>query len=92
MNNQIRLLSVLSFLKKKTVLIGLPLVLLTIGVVFVALVRFGIIKDPFPLQNIPFLSKEPRVAIKSSYKNPFDKKTQYVNPFDTYKNPFVVAK
>lgn len=66
--------------------------LLVIGVVFVALVRFGIIKDPFPLQNIPFLSKEPKVSLKTEYKNPFDKKTQYVNPFDAYKNPFVVAK
>lgn len=74
------------------VLIGLPLFLLVIGGIFVGLVRFGVIKDPFPLQNIPFLSKKPKVAIKTEYKNPFDKKTQYVNPFDTYKNPFVVAK
>ncbi len=78
--------------RKKKILIVLPLLLLAIGVVFVALVRFGIIKDPFPLQNIPFLSKEPKVSIKTEYKNPFDKKTQYVNPFDAYKNPFVVAK
>lgn len=66
--------------------------LLVIGVIYVALVRFGVIKDPFPLQNIPFLSKGPQVSLKTEYKNPFDKKTQYVNPFDTYKNPFVVAK
>lgn len=78
--------------RKKKILIALPLFLLVIGVVFVGLVRFGIIKDPFPLQNIPFLSKEPKVSIKTEYKNPFDKKTQYVNPFETYKNPFVVAK
>lgn len=82
----------LSLLRKKRVLIGLPSFLLVIGVVFVALVRFGVIKDPFPLQKIPFLSKEPKVSLKTEYKNPFDKKTQYVNPFDTYKNPFVVAK
>ena len=66
--------------------------LLAIGVVYVALVRFGIIKDPFPLPGIPFLQQGPQVSIKTEYKNPFDKKTQYVNPFDTYKNPFVVAK
>ena len=77
--------------RKKKILIVLSS-LLVIGVVFVALVRFGIIKDPFPLQNIPFLSKELKVSIKTEYKNPFDKKTQYVNPFDAYKNPFVVAK
>ncbi len=34
----------------------------------------------------------PKVELKSEYKNPFDKNTQYVNPFDQYKNPFVVSK
>lgn len=28
------------------------------------------------------------VALKSEYENPFDKNTQYVNPFNSYKNPF----
>ena len=78
--------------RKKKILIVLPLALLAIGVLYIALVRFGIIKDPFPLGNIPFLQTQPKVSIKTEYKNPFDKKTQYVNPFDTYKNPFVVAK
>lgn len=78
--------------RKKKILIALPLFLLVVGVVFVGLVRFGIIKDPFPLANIPLLHQGPQVSIKTEYKNPFDKKTQYVNPFDTYKNPFVVAK
>ena len=77
--------------KKKKMFIGL-LVLLFIGVIYIALIRFGVIKDPFPLQNIPFLQAQPKVSIKTEYKNPFDKKTQYVNPFDTYKNPFVIAK
>ncbi len=77
---------------KKKIFIVLPLFILVIGIVFVALVRFGIIKDPFPLANIPLLRQEPQVSIKTEYKNPFDKKTQYVNPFDTYKNPFVVNR
>ena len=77
--------------RKKKIIIVLSS-LLVIGVVLVALVRFGVIKDPFPLPNIPFLKQGPQVSIKTEYKNPFDKKTQYVNPFDTYKNPFVVAK
>ena len=52
---------------------------------------FRLIKNPLP--NLPLLKqKEPKVSIKTEYKNPFDKKTQYVNPFETYKNPFVVAK
>lgn len=28
------------------------------------------------------------VAPETNYANPFDKNTQYVNPFSTYKNPF----
>lgn len=32
--------------------------------------------------------KEPKVELKTQYKNPFDKKAQYVNPFDQFKNPF----
>lgn len=36
--------------------------------------------------------KEPKVALKSEYKNPFEKKSQYVNPFDQYKSPFVNLK
>ncbi|MEK7534027.1 MAG: hypothetical protein AAB600_01690 [Patescibacteria group bacterium] len=81
-------------IKNRKAFIGLPLVLLVVGIVFVVLVRFGIIKDPFPLKTIPFLQKqkEPKVSIKTKYNNPFDKKTQYVNPFEAYKNPFVVAK
>lgn len=42
--------------------------------------------------NLPFLSNQPSVAVKTEYKNPFDKETQYVNPFDSYKNPFTIAK
>lgn len=92
MNNQNRLASVLLLFRNRRVLIVLPVFLLIVGVVYVGLIRFGIIKDPFPLQNIPFLQQGPQVSLKTEYKNPFDKKTQYVNPFDTYKNPFVVAK
>lgn len=40
-------------------------------------------------KKIPGLSeKAPNVALKTEYKNPFDKKTQYVNPFAETKNPF----
>lgn len=83
---------VASLFTKKRVIIGLPLFLLLAGVVFVLLVRFGIVKDPFPFQNIPLFQKGPKVSIKTEYKNPFDKKSQYVNPFQEYKNPFVFAQ
>jgi hypothetical protein len=92
LNNQNNQTVRLSILKKKKVIVGVMIFFFLIGVVYVGLVRFGIIKDPFPLLSIPFLQKEPKVSIKTEYKNPFDKKTQYVNPFEDYKNPFVVAK
>lgn len=42
------------------------------------------------LQNV--FQKKAVVELKTAYKNPFDKKTQYVNPFETYKNPFVTNR
>ena len=36
--------------------------------------------------------KQPKVELKTEYKNPFNKDTQFVNPFDKTKNPFAVAK
>lgn len=33
-------------------------------------------------------NQEPSVTLKTDYQNPFDKSTQYVNPFSDYKNPF----
>lgn len=70
----------------------LPLaLLLIIGAALFTLVYFGIIQNP--LKKIPGLGqKQPQVELKTQYKNPFKKDTQYVNPFDTYKNPFEVAK
>ena len=69
----------------------LPLLLaVIIGAAIFALVYFGLIKNPF--SKLPIGQKGANVALKSEYKNPFDKNTQFVNPFDSYKNPFVVAK
>lgn len=65
--------------------------LLAIVAVFFGLLYFGVLKNPF--KNIPlFGSREPQVQLKAGYENPFKKETQYVNPFETYKNPFTVAK
>lgn len=44
------------------------------------------------LINIPSLSKSPKVELKESYGNPFKKETQFVNPFETYKNPFTTNR
>ena len=62
-------------------------VLLVAGAVIA--VATGLVKVPF---KTPFGPKQPKVELKTEYKNPFDKKTQFVNPFDTYKNPFVVNR
>lgn len=42
----------------------------------------GNIKNPF--------QKQPKPQLKTEYKNPFEKESSYVNPFDGYKNPFDV--
>lgn len=62
-----------------------PLVVIVLLVVgFFLVVQKGI--------KLPFGEKKPVVALKTEYENPFDKNTQYVNPFETYKNPFVVSR
>ena len=68
-----------------------PLLIIAV-VVIIFLVSKGIIKLPFSLPSIPFLSNQPKVELKTEYNNPFKKETQYVNPFETYKNPFVVNR
>ena len=72
--------------KKHMLLIIVPVLLIAVGL----LVYFSNSKTS--LSNVPLFSKAPKVAIKSEYKNPFDQKTQYVNPFEEYKNPFVVNR
>ena len=63
-----------------------PILLIAILVIIIPLL---IVKFVFK-KKLPFVgSKEPNVALKTEYKNPFDKKTQYVNPFGEFKNPLV---
>jgi hypothetical protein len=33
---------------------------------------------------------KPTVKLQAQYNNPFDKDSQYANPFSQYKNPFAV--
>ena len=70
----------------------LPLILLLAVVGFVVLIYFGVIKNPLKNFNLPFFNNSTKVSVKEEYKNPFKKETQYVNPFQPYKNPFIVAK
>lgn len=72
-------------------LVLIVVVLLLIAGAVYALVYFGIIKNP--LNNLPIVgTSQPKVEVKTEYQNPFKKETQYVNPFQSYKNPFVIAK
>lgn len=67
----------------------LPLLILA------ALIGAGIYfvyKGNIKLPSIPLLQTGPKVQLKSEYQNPFKKESQYVNPFDKYKNPFVVNR
>lgn len=62
-------------------------------VIGVVLYTQGIIKLPGKSSSInPKSSTENdngvEVGLKNEYQNPFDKSTQYENPFSDYKNPF----
>lgn len=60
--------------------------LLLLAVVFYLLVVKGLVRNPLaPAQK-------PTVSLQSQYQNPFDKNTQYANPFSQYKNPFDTVK
>lgn len=70
---------------EKGVIHLLPLLLVLVGLAALAVVVFrsGAVKIT---QKSSI--KEPTVQLTESYQNPFDKTTQYVNPFSEYKNPF----
>ena len=75
---------------KKGVVHLLPVIIIVVIVAAAWLVvaKF-ILKGKLPF----FDKKEPtKVELKTEYQNPFNKKTQFVNPFDQTKNPFAVAK
>ncbi|MBI2040365.1 hypothetical protein HYT18_04800 [Candidatus Microgenomates bacterium] len=80
--------------QKGVIHLALPLILLLFVAVltFVVLIYFGIIKNPLKTLTVPGVKKEPTVSLQNQYQNPFDKSTQYVNPFASYKNPFDALK
>ena len=77
-----------AFFKKKYVIAILVLIGVLAVAAYVLIGRFGIL--PSSLKDIT--QKKPAVQLKTTYNNPFDKKTQFVNPFEEYKNPFVVNR
>lgn len=63
----------------------LPLLLVAVVILGIYLLTQGLIK-------LPLFEKKPEVKLETKYSNPFKKESQFVNPFDQYKNPFVVNK
>jgi len=68
-----------------TILIGVVVALLLFGVILVGLLNKS---SKVTTTQSPTTPQKPTVKLKTEYKNPFEKETQYVNPFAQYKNPF----
>lgn len=78
--------------EKGIIHLALPLLLILMAIAAFLLVSSGVIKIPVKNLQLKTSEKEPTVSLQTSYKNPFDKAAQYVNPFSSYKNPFDVLK
>ena len=66
----------------------LLLLLVVLAVIAYVLISQGVIKTPANLPSVPGAKREASISLQTQYQNPFDKDTQYVNPFAKYKNPF----
>lgn len=67
-----------SNLRKNILIVSILLLILASGVVIFFLTQSGRLKA----------KKASTVSLTKEYNNPFEKSTQYVNPFSGYKNPF----
>lgn len=74
------------------------LLLILAASVWIFLTTIEILPNPYLQQEqIDVFAPKPKkktasVQLENEYQNPFDKKTQYVNPFSSYKNPFDTLK
>ena len=82
--------NIIGKVKKKLTRKILIILFIFVGVGLILYLGFTL-KIKIPGNPLDLLNK-PSVTLKKEYKNPFSKETQYVNPFETYKNPFVVGK
>lgn len=64
-------------------LLPVIIIILITGILIYVLIQKGILKKPSL-----FGAKKPTVELKTEYKNPLKKNTQYANPFNDFKNPF----
>lgn len=76
---------------KKGVVHHTGLIIIAVIAVWALVLYFLISKNILKIKT-PFSPKQPTVELKTEYKNPFNKETQFVNPFDQTKNPFAVAE
>lgn len=76
--------------KRVFALVVLLLILFALGTVLYVLPS-GVLKQT-SLPSLPRQKQEASVTLQKQYQNPFDKNTQYVNPFSGYKNPFDTLK
>lgn len=66
-----------------------------VGVVLLGIIGWLLMRNsggsaPSPLGSLPGLSGgQTDVELKTEYANPFERSTQYVNPFADYKSPFI---
>lgn len=78
--------------QKGVIALVVPLLLLlaAAAIIFI-LLSSGVLKKT-TLPSLPGQKKEPTVQLQKQYQNPFDKNSQYVNPFSGFKNPFDALK
>ncbi|MEK7502540.1 MAG: hypothetical protein AAB609_03365 [Patescibacteria group bacterium] len=76
-------------LNKKTIFLSLGIII----VVLVIITVLVLVKNrKNPAGETTQQASKIQVPVRVEYKNPFDKKTQYVNPFSSYKNPLDFLK
>lgn len=76
-------------LNKKTIFLSLGIIIVVLAII-TTLVLVKNRKNP--AGEITQQTSKVQVPVRVEYKNPFDKKTQYVNPFSSYKNPIDFLK
>lgn len=70
--------------KNKKLIIAVGLVGAIVAIAIAVLLTMSLKKPSLTSEN----KTASEIQLKTEYQNPFDKKTQYVNPFSGYKNPF----
>lgn len=59
-----------------------------VTLLLIVIVLVGYLLATGQLQKTGLLAPGPKVELKTQYQNPFKAQSQYVNPFQEFKNPF----